>query len=103
MKPIHSPSNVVTTYHSGGTDAVAIADICADDLPAIAPEITAKTVAPIWPTRNPDDGEEEPVPGLALRLRRHPRRVEERHLALAPASRVGRHDRVPGLERRRCG
>ena len=37
MKPIHRPSSVATTYHSGGTDAVAMAVICAAVLPAMAP------------------------------------------------------------------
>ena len=37
MKPIHRPSSVATTYHSGGTAAEAMAVICADVLPAMAP------------------------------------------------------------------
>ena len=37
MKPIHRPSSVVTTYHSGGTDAEAMAVICALVFPAMAP------------------------------------------------------------------
>ena len=37
MKPIHSPSSVATTYHSGGTDAEAMAVISTLDFPAMAP------------------------------------------------------------------
>ncbi len=37
MKPIHRPSSVDTTYHSGGTEAVAMAVICALVFPAMAP------------------------------------------------------------------
>ena len=53
MKPIHRPSRVDTTYHSGGTDAEAMACICALVLPAMAPATKPKTSAPIWPTRKP--------------------------------------------------
>ena len=37
MNPIHRPSRVATTYHSGGTAAAAIAVICAAVFPAMAP------------------------------------------------------------------
>ena len=53
MKPIHSPSSVATTYHSGGTAAEAMAVICAPVLPAISPATVPKISAPIWPTRKP--------------------------------------------------
>ena len=44
---------VTTTYHSGGTEAVAMAWICAVVSPAMAPPMVAKMTAPIWPTRKP--------------------------------------------------
>ena len=53
MKPIHRPSRVATTYHSGGTAAEAMAVICAPVLPAIAPPTVPKISAPSWPTRKP--------------------------------------------------
>ena len=53
MKPIHSPIRVVTTYHSGGTEAEAMAVICAADFPAMAPATSPKINAKIWPTRKP--------------------------------------------------
>ena len=53
MKPIHRPSSVDTTYHSGGTEAVAMAVICALVFPAMAPATRPKISAPIWPTRKP--------------------------------------------------
>ena len=53
MNPIHRPRSVDTTYHSGGTAAVAIDCICAAVLPAMAPATSPKTSAPSWPARNP--------------------------------------------------
>ena len=53
MKPIHRPRRVTTTYHSGGTEAVAMAWSCAPVSPAIAPPMAAKMTAPIWPARKP--------------------------------------------------
>ena len=53
MNPIHRPSRVDTTYHSGGTGADAMACIWALVLPATAPAMRPKASAPIWPTRNP--------------------------------------------------
>ncbi len=44
--PIQRPSSVDTTYHSGGTEAVAMACICAEVLPAMAPATSPKVRAP---------------------------------------------------------
>ena len=73
MKPIHRPSSVETTYHSGGTDAVAMACICAAVLPAMAPGDEAEDHGAELADQEADDGVDEPHPALALGLRGDPR------------------------------
>ena len=81
MKPIQRPSRVETTYHSGGTDAVAMACICAAVLPGDGAGDEAEDQRADLADQEADDGVDEPHPALALGLRGDPRRIEEGDVA----------------------
>ena len=101
MKPIHRPSRVETTYHSGGTEAEAMACICGAGLAGDgARRHSRRSSGADLAGQEPDHGVEEPDPALALGLRRDPGRVEEGDVAAGAAAggRGGRH--TPG---HRCG
>ena len=53
MNPIHRPSRVDTTYHSGGTDGRGDGLHLRGRLPGDGAGDQPKIRAPIWPTRNP--------------------------------------------------
>ena len=75
--PIHRPNSVTTTYHSGGTEALAIACISADVLPGDGAGDQRQDDRAELPDDEADDGVEQPHRALALGLRGDPRRIEE--------------------------
>ena len=76
-KPIHKPSRVETTYHSGGTGAEAMDVICAAGLPGDDAGDHSEDPGQELPDDEAGDGVDEPGPGVVLGGRWNAGSVEE--------------------------